>query len=218
MTAIKPRYAEPEEILRFHTREHLDHIKAVSDAGGGDASTLTPMGRGSYEIALLAAGGAIEAMDAVVGGRVDNAYLLCRPPGHHARADLAMGFCLFGNAVIAIEHARARLGIERVATVDWDVHHGNGTESAYYDDPNVLTISLHQDNLFPPDSGALADNGEGEGAGSNINVPLPPGSGGGAYLAAMDQVVGPALERFKPEIIVVPCGFDASAHGSLWAI
>ena len=215
LTMVKPRPASVEEVLRFHTREHLDHIKAVSDAGGGDASTLTPMGRGSYEIALLAAGGVIEAVDAVIAGQVENAYVLCRPPGHHARADLAMGFCLFGNAVIGIEHARALHGITRVATVDWDVHHGNGTESAYYGDPNVLTISLHQDNLFPLDSGRMADTGEAAGEGTNINIPLPPGSGRGAYIAALEQVVVPALQRFKPELIVVPCGFDASAMDPL---
>ncbi len=215
LTIIKPRPAEEAEILRFHTKEHLRHIKAVSDAGGGDASTLTPMGKGSYEIALLAAGGTIEAIDAVIAGTVDNAYVLCRPPGHHALADLAMGFCLFGNAVIGIEHARAVHGIERVATVDWDVHHGNGTEAAFYEDPNVLTISLHQDNLFPPDSGALSDTGSGPGEGCNINIPLPPGSGRGAYLAAMERVVVPALQKFKPDMIVVPCGFDASAMDPL---
>lgn len=215
LTIIKPRPAEHEEILRFHTPEHVAHIKAVSDAGGGDASTLTPMGKGSYEIALLAAGGVIEAFDAVLKGTVANAYALCRPPGHHAIADLAMGFCLFGNAVIGIEHARAVHGIERFATVDWDVHHGNGTEAAFYDDPNVLTISMHQDNLFPSDSGKLEHNGEGAGEGACINIPLPPGSGGGAYLAAMEQVVIPALDAFKPEMIVVPCGFDASSMDPL---
>ena len=215
LTLIKPRPAEGAEILRFHTQAHIDHIKAVSDAGGGDASTLTPMGKGSYEIALLAAGGAIEGFDAVLTGKVDNAYVLCRPPGHHALADLAMGFCLFGNAVIGIEHARAVHGLERIATVDWDVHHGNGTEAAFYSDPGVLTISLHQDNLFPPDSGKLGDTGDGAGDGCNINIPLPPGSGDGAYLAAIERVVVPALEKFRPELIVVPCGFDASVMDPL---
>ncbi len=215
LTIIKPRPAELAEIMRFHTKEHVDHIKAVSDAGGGDASTMTPMGRGSYEIGLLAAGGTIEGFDAVLKGTVDNAYVLCRPPGHHALADLAMGFCLFGNAVIGIEHARAVHGIERVATVDWDVHHGNGTEAAFCEDPNVLTISLHQDNLFPPDSGLLTDRGKGAGEGSVINIPMPPGSGDGGYLSAMERVVLPALHKFKPELIVVPCGFDAAVMDPL---
>ena len=215
LTIIKPRPATQDEILRFHTQAHIDNIKAVSDAGGGEVSEATPMGRGSYEIALLAAGGTIEGFDAVVTGKIDNAYVLCRPPGHHALSDAAMGFCLFGNAVVGIEHARAVHGVERVATVDWDVHHGNGTEAAFYEDPNVLTISLHQDNLFPPDSGLLSDIGSGAGEGCNINIPLPPGSGNGAYLAAMEQVVVPALHKFKPDLIVAPCGFDAAVMDPL---
>ena len=210
LVPLKPRYAIDDEIARFHTREHVAHIKAISDAGYGDASVLTPMGKGSYEIALLAAGGAIVAFDAVLDGKVKNAYALIRPPGHHATATTGMGFCLFGNAVVAIKHAQAKHGIKRVATVDWDVHHGNGTQSAFYSDPNVLTISIHQDNLFPPESGGLEQNGDGKGGGYNINVPLPPGSGNGAYVATFERVVIPALKRFKPELIVVPSGFDGS--------
>lgn len=210
LVPIKPRPATPDEIARVHTADHIAHIKALSDAGGGDASQLTPLGAGSYEIALLAAGGAIAAAEAVISDKVQNAYALIRPPGHHARPDLAMGFCLFSNAAIAIRHLQAEHGIARVATVDWDVHHGNGTQAVFYEDPSVLTISLHQDNLFPPDSGSVAENGDKRGAGYNINVPLPPGSGIGAYRAAFQRVVIPALYRFKPELIVVPSGFDAS--------
>ncbi|MEZ5774068.1 MAG: class II histone deacetylase [Hyphomicrobiaceae bacterium] len=211
LVMLKPRYATDDEIARFHTREHIAHIKALSEIGYGDAGkNLTPMGKGSYEIALLAAGGAIVAFDAVIEGRVRNAYALIRPPGHHATATTAMGFCLFGNAVVAIHHARVKHGLKRVATVDWDVHHGNGTQSAFYADPGVLTISLHQDNLFPPSSGSLAETGQGAGQGYNINIPLPPGSGNGAYVAAFERVVLPALKRFRPELIVVPSGFDGS--------
>ena len=210
LVALKPRSATEDEVARFHTREHIASMKAKSDSGYADASQLTPMGQGSYEIALLAAGGAIVAMDAVLDGRVKNAYALIRPPGHHATRTTGMGFCLFGNAVIAIEHARATRGVKRVATVDWDVHHGNGTQSAYYSDPNVLTISIHQDNLFPAASGGLEENGEGPGVGANLNIPLPPGSGNGAYVATFERVVIPALRRFKPEVIVVPSGFDGS--------
>jgi acetoin utilization deacetylase AcuC-like enzyme len=207
---IRPRPATMEELARVHTAGHIAKIKEISDRGYGDASSLTPLGAGSYEIALLAAGGAIEAADAVVTGKVDNAYALIRPPGHHATADVGMGFCLFSNAAVAVRHAQAVHGLGRVATVDWDVHHGNGTQSIFYGDPGVLTISVHQDNLYPANSGAIAENGEGAGEGYNINVPLPPGSGPGAYLAAFEKVVLPALKRFKPELIVVPSGFDAS--------
>jgi acetoin utilization deacetylase AcuC-like enzyme len=210
LVQLKPRYATEDEVARFHTRDHIAKIKALSEAGYGEASWLTPLGKGSFEVALLAAGGAIVAMDAVVQGKVRNAYALIRPPGHHAVADLGMGFCLFANAVIAIHHAKAAHGIGKVATVDWDVHHGNGTQAAFYADPSVLTISLHQDNLYPPASGGLEERGEGKGLGTNINIPLPPGSGNGAYVAAFERVVVPALKRFRPELIVVPSGFDGS--------
>lgn len=210
LTPIKPRPATEAEILRFHTPAHLEKIRRMSAAGGGDASELTPFGTGSYEIALLAAGGTIEALDAVLSGRVRNAYALVRPPGHHATQDVGMGFCLFGNVAIAVMHAQAVRGVGRIATVDWDVHHGNGTQAAFYDTPDVLTISLHQDNLFPAFSGGLHERGIGRGEGYNLNIPLPPGCGDGAYVDAMRRVVLPALERYRPELIVVPSGFDAS--------
>ena len=210
LVPIKPRYASEDEIARFHTRPHIARIKAMSAENGGDASSLTPFGKGSFEIAQLSAGGTMAAFDAVISAQVKNAYALVRPPGHHATADTGMGFCLFGNVPIAIMHARATHKLGRIATVDWDVHHGNGTQSAFYSDPTTLTISLHQDNLFPADSGALADNGEGAGQGYNLNVPLPPGCGDGAYVAAFERLVLPALYKFKPELIVVPSGFDAS--------
>ena len=207
---IKPRLATEDEISRVHTRAYIEKIKSLSAVGGGDAGYLTPFGRGSFEIALLAAGGAITATDAVIKGDVSNAYALVRPPGHHATPDVGMGFCLFGNVGVAIRHVQAAHGLKRIATVDWDVHHGNGTQAIFYHDPRVLTISLHQDNLFPPDSGSCEENGEGDGKGYNINIPLPPGCGNGAYLEAFRRVVIPALHRYKPELIVVPSGFDAS--------
>jgi acetoin utilization deacetylase AcuC-like enzyme len=215
LVSLKPRPATDDELARFHTRAHIDKIHAMSDAGGGDASELTPFGKGSFEIAKLAAGGAIVALEAVLSGQVRNAYALIRPPGHHALSDLGMGFCLFGNAPVAIHHGRAVHGLGRVAVVDWDVHHGNGTQAAFYDDPETLTISLHADNLFPPNSGGLAERGAGPGLGYNLNVPLPPGSGDGAYLSAIERVVLPALRLFKPNLIVVACGFDASAADPL---
>ena len=187
----------------------------MSDATGGDAGELTPFGPGSYEIALLALGGCLEGVDAVIGGRVENAYALIRPIGHHAEADLGRGFCIFGNAVITARHAQKVHGLKKIATVDWDVHHGNGTQAGFYNDPSVLTISLHQDTYYPHDSGAMTETGEGEGRGYNINLPLPPGSGHGAYVAAYERVVKPALKAFKPELIIVPSGFDASAMDPL---
>jgi acetoin utilization deacetylase AcuC-like enzyme len=210
LVTLKPRPATEEELARVHTLEHIARIKAMSAENGGDASALTPFGKGSFEIAQLAAGGTIAACDAVAEGRVRNAYALVRPPGHHATADVGMGFCLFANVCVAIAHLRKAHKLGRIATVDWDVHHGNGTQSIFYADPTTLTISLHQDNLFPNQSGSLAETGEGAGKGYNLNIPLPPGSGDGCYLAAFEQVVLPALCRFKPELIIVPSGFDAS--------
>jgi len=212
---IKPRMATEAEILRFHTPEHLERVKRISADTGGDAGFFTPAGRGSYEIAMLSAGGCLAALEAIMAGEVDNAYALVRPPGHHAIAGEGMGFCLFGNAAIAGFHALATYGIERIAYVDWDVHHGNGTQSAFYDDPRVLTISIHQDNCFPPDSGHLDETGAGAGEGYNINIPMPPGSGVGAYEAAFDQLIIPALDAFKPQLIIVPSGFDAGAYDPL---
>tara|TARA_R110001599_G_scaffold353462_1_gene592952 strand:- start:53146 stop:54264 length:1119 start_codon:yes stop_codon:yes gene_type:complete len=212
---IAPREATEEEVLRFHTREHLERVKTLSAGNGGDSGVFTPIGRGSYEIAMLSVGGVLAAAEALLDGHINNAYALVRPPGHHALAGEGMGFCTFGNAALAGFHVLEKYGLERIAFVDWDVHHGNGTQSAFYDDPRALTISIHQDNCFPPDSGYRHENGEGEGEGYNLNIPLPPGSGVGAYEAAYDRVVLPALYKFKPQLIIVPSGFDAGAYDPL---
>jgi acetoin utilization deacetylase AcuC-like enzyme len=215
LVQLRPRPATEDEIARLHTREYMERIKRASSEAGGDAGELTPFGPGSYEIALLAAGGCITAVDAVLDGKVDNAYALVRPPGHHAEKDQGRGFCIFANTALAAAHARQARGLSRVAIVDWDVHHGNGTEHAFYDDPTVLTISIHQDNNYPPGSGAIEDTGVREGLGYNINIPLPAGSGVGAYVATFDRVVAPALRAFKPELILVASGLDASAMDPL---
>ena len=211
LVEIKPRPATEAEVLRFHTPDYLDRIKRLSAAGGGEAGRDTPFGPGGYEIALLAAGGVICAVDAVLDGTVDNVYALVRPPGHHAEAGEGIGFCIFGNVAIAALHARAARGIERIATVDWDVHFGNGTQSAFYGDAGVLTISIHQE--CP--NGAMDETGEGAGVGCNLNVPLPAGSGDGAYRAVIDRVVAPALRRYRPELIIIPCGLDANMYDPL---
>jgi acetoin utilization deacetylase AcuC-like enzyme len=194
----------------------VESIRAMSSGMGGEgADGTTVIGKGSYEVALLAAGGTIEAVDAVLDGRVDNAYALVRPPGHHAVAATGMGFCIFGNLAIAARHAQDVRGVERIAIVDWDVHHGNGTQAAFYTDPGVLTISIHQDNVFPPNSGSLDERGDGAGAGYALNVPLPPGTGDGGYLHAFDEVVIPAVRAFGPDLVLVASGFDAGAMDPL---
>ncbi len=215
LVRIEPEPVTAEDLARVHTRRHIENIQELSKVGGIYAGPQAPIGRGSYEIALLSAGGTWMAMATVLSGRVDNAYALVRPPGHHAEPDSAMGYCLFGNAPVAIRRLQAEGLLGRVAIVDWDVHHGNGTESAFYDDPSVLAISIHQDNLYPIGRGAVADNGSGDGEGFNINIPLPPGSGTGAYEAAFDRVVLPALQAFRPDMIVVTSGFDGAGFDPL---
>jgi len=214
LVPLRARAATDEEILRVHTPAHLAHVRALG-ATGGDAGDGTAMGRFGDEIAALAAGGSIVAADAVLDGAVDNAYALVRPPGHHAEPERAMGFCVFSNIGIAIRHAQQARGAGRVAVVDWDVHHGNGTETVFLSDPSVLAISLHQDEHYPPGRGRVDVVGEGEARGTNLNIPLPPGGGIAAYGYAFERVVIPALRAFRPELIVVASGFDASSYDPL---
>ena len=215
LVRVKPRPAEYAELRYFHTERYIDSVRTLSAASGGPIGDSASIGSGSYEIALLAAGGCIAAADAVLAGHIRNAYALVRPPGHHADADQGRGYCVFGNAVLLVRHAQRVHALDRIAVVDWDVHHGNGTETAFIDDPSVLTISIHQDHCYPIDAGQLGVTGTGRAAGRNLNIPLPPGSGHGAYLAAFERVVLPALERFRPQLIVVASGLDASAMDPL---
>jgi len=212
-------FAPADEAMlgHIHPPAYLNKVKALSDAGGGDAGEFAIVGAGSYEIAMMAPSGVLAAAEAVLGGEVDNAYVLSRPPGHHAEPEQGRGFCIFANTPIAIRELQARGKVNRVAVVDWDVHHGNGTEACFYDDPSVLTISIHQDGLYPADKGGTDACGAADGAGFNINVPLPPGSGEGAYYHAMSEVVLPALEAFRPDMIFIACGYDACSFDPLSA-
>lgn len=203
--------AEWDDLLRVHPESYLTEFKRLSDAGGGELGRRTPFGAGGFEIAALSAGLSVAAVDAVLTGKQDNAYALSRPPGHHCLPDFPNGFCLLANIAIAIETAKARHGLGKVAVLDWDVHHGNGTEAIFYDRDDVLTISIHQEGNYPLDTGAITDRGRGAGEGCNMNVPLPAGAGHTAYLAVMDEIVRPALDAFQPDMIIVACGFDASA-------
>ncbi|MEA2381718.1 MAG: hypothetical protein QOH72_1689 [Solirubrobacteraceae bacterium] len=210
LVAVPARAASDAELERVHPPAYVEQIRLASAADGGDAGNWTPFGRGTFDVAALAAGGCIEAVDAVLYGTVRNAYALVRPPGHHAGPAGGAGYCIFGNVALAALHLRRARGLERVAIVDWDVHHGNGTQATFWADPSVLAISIHQEDLFPVGSGHVEDVGEGDGAGTTINIPLPAGAGRAAYLAAFDRVVRPALERFAPEFVLVASGLDAS--------
>jgi len=211
---LRPRSATLDELRRLHTDDYLALVKRISDGGAGNAGVSVGVGPSSFEIAALAVGACLTAVDAVVAGTVRNAYALVRPPGHHALAGEGMGGCIFGNVALAALHARETHGIRRMAVVDWDAHHGNGTQAAFYDDPAVLTISLHQADCFPPGSGGVDELGAGPSLGKNLNLPLPPGSGAGAYDAAFERIVLPALAEHRPELLFVACGFDSCAWDS----
>lgn len=207
--------ASTEDLLRIHPQSYLDRFKAASDAGGGELGRRTPFGPQGYEIAAQSAGLSIAALEAVLTGDLDNAYALSRPPGHHCLPDYPNGFCLFANIALAIESARAKGLATRFAVLDWDVHHGNGTEAIFYDRADVLTISMHQDRNYPMDTGAFADRGTGAGEGFNLNIPLPPGCGHNSYLEALDRLALPAIRAFQPDVLIIACGYDAGANDPL---
>ncbi len=203
------------DMERVHPAAYLDAFKEKSDAGGGELGLRTPFGPGGFEMAALSAGLAKEALFAVLDGRLDNAYAMSRPPGHHCLPDWPNGFCLMANIAIAIEAARAEGRAARFAVLDWDVHHGNGTEAIFYERDDVLTVSIHQENNYPVDTGAFADRGRGKGEGFNLNIPLPPGAGHKVYLAAMDRIALPAIRAFGPDVLIIACGFDAAINDPL---
>ena len=205
---IAVRAATAEELALVHDPRYVAGVRRLADEGGGwvDPDTLiTPR---SYDVAAHVVGGTLNALDAVMRGDVRSAYCLVRPPGHHATPMQAMGFCLFNHVAIAAAYAMARHGLERVAIVDYDVHHGNGTQDAFYADPRVLYASTHE-YPFYPGTGAAEEAGSGEGRGYMINIPMPHGSGDDEHRRAFEEVVAPALRRFRPQLIVVSAGYDA---------
>lgn len=204
-----------EDMLRVHPASYIDTFKKMSDEGGGNAGIYSPFGAGSYEIAAISAGLAKRAVADVLTGVNQNAYALSRPPGHHCLPEQSMGFCLFANISIAVEAARANHGLGKTVVLDWDVHHGNGTQAIYYDRGDTLTISIHQEGCFPPGQGPADERGAGDGEGANLNIPLLPGAGHKAYLDAMELLVLPAIRDFAPDMIVVASGFDANAFDPL---
>lgn len=209
MEPLQVQALDPDAVLAVHTAAHLDLLRRVSAVP--HMTHLDPdtyAGPDALTIALLSAGAAVGAVDAVLTERAANGLAAIRPPGHHAMPARGMGFCLLGNVAIATRHAQVRYGIERVMIVDYDVHHGNGTEAMFYGDPSVLYVSTHQ-YPFYPGSGAADDVGEGRGEGYTINIPLPAGSGDANYATVFERIVWPAAERFQPQLILVSVGFDA---------
>ena len=210
MVRLEARVADDAALGLYHTPEHIRRVGELSAAGGGDTGEGAPIGPGGDKIARLAAGGGIAAVDAVMTGRVRAAYALVRPPGHHAMADRGMGFCVYNNAVIAARHAQRAHGAGKVLVLDWDVHHGNGTQDAFGADPTVLFVSLHQNDLYPPGWGRFEQVGHGLGEGFTVNVPLPAGTGNRGYLEAFAWIVLPVARQFAPDLVVVSAGQDAS--------
>jgi len=205
VTRVTPRAATREELARVHGAALIDLVEEMR----GREAQLDPdtrMSAGSHEAALLAAGAAVDAVSEVMAGRADNAFALVRPPGHHATPERAMGFCLFNNVAIAAESALAA-GAKKVAILDWDVHHGNGTQDAFWSRRDVLYLSSHQ-YPFYPGTGAPGEIGEGEGAGFTVNVALPGGQGDADYGALFESVFLPVLEQYQPELLLVSAGFD----------
>jgi acetoin utilization deacetylase AcuC-like enzyme len=207
MELVEAPAATREQLERVHDPSHIDAIKELAERGGGPIDLDTVASAGSWEAALHAAGGAVHAAERLTA---DGGFAFCglRPPGHHAERDRAMGFCLFNNVAVAAAHSIAQLGLERVLILDWDVHHGNGTEAIFYGSSQVLYSSIHQSPLYPG-TGAATDSGSGEGEGYTVNLPVPPGSGPDEFLSLVQEVVVPVGRQWAPELICISAGYDA---------
>ena len=204
---LQPEPATADMLASVHTDAHIQMVRRLGERGGGWIDGDTVMSPHSYMAALLAAGGAARAVDAVVSVEAQAAFALVRPPGHHATSDRAMGFCLFNNVAIAAAHALQRHGLERVLIVDFDVHHGNGTQDIFYQESRVLYFSTHQ-YPFYPGSGLVGERGQGPGKGFTVNVPLPAWCGDEEYLRVFREVLEPVASRFRPQLVLVSAGFD----------
>ncbi len=211
---VPARDATAEEIARVHVPEHVQRVAATARLSHFAFDADTPTSARSFEAARRAVGGLLALVDAVMEGRVANGFAFVRPPGHHAERDRAMGFCLFNNVALAAAHLRATHGLERVLIVDWDVHHGNGTQHAFYGDPSVLFVSSHQ-YPFYPGSGAATEVGSGTGEGFTLNLPFPAGYGDAQYIEAFLRIVEPVARQFAPQFILVSAGFDAHRRDPL---
>jgi acetoin utilization deacetylase AcuC-like enzyme len=218
LVQLAPRAATEDELATVHEREYIQKVKAAAHKVAREQGTSgrktrffatdTYVSARSFEAAIKAAGAPLTAIDAILHGEIDNAYCLVRPPGHHAVAESAMGFCLFNNVAVAARYAIDKHGLERVMIIDYDVHHGNATQEMFYDDPRVLYFSIHQAPFYPG-TGLSDECGEGEGLGTTINVPLPATTGYETYEPVFRQVMAPAADRFDPQLILVSAGFDA---------
>ena len=208
VSVVTPRAADPDEILRAHESRMLDALATTRELPPGRIDADTYHTPSSFDVALLAAGGTIDLAKRVVGGDIARGLAAVRPPGHHAEAARSMGFCLFNNVAVAVRALQAEHPELRVFLFDWDVHHGNGTQHIFENDPNVLYASTHQFPFYPG-TGDFDEDGEGRGRGTTLNVPMPPGCGDAEYVGVVERLIVPAAMGFAPDLIIVSCGFDA---------
>jgi acetoin utilization deacetylase AcuC-like enzyme len=208
MVRLKADGVTPEQILAVHTEEYLELLNWTTTQRGVQLGPDTYVLPESFDVARIAAGGAVRGVDAVMRGETDNALVVMRPPGHHATHEMGMGFCLLANVSIAARHARQVHGADRIMIVDYDVHHGNGTQDIFYNDPHVLFLSTHQHPHYPG-TGLLNETGAGDGVGTTLNVPLPAGVGDAGFTAVFRDIVWAAARRYQPQLIIVSAGFDA---------
>jgi len=208
LTRIAPRAATPDEILRVHSRAHFEQIQAACGRAPAQLDPDTYVCAESFEVAMLAAGGTTELALRVARGELHSGLAAVRPPGHHAERDRAMGFCLFNNVAIAARALQSDQSVDRIMILDWDVHHGNGTQHLFESDPSVLYASIHQFPFYPG-TGTVGEIGVGRGEGFTLNVPLPAGCGDAEYVAVMERLIAPAARSFRPELLLISCGFDA---------
>ena len=211
LVPVNPDYPDNGEILRVHDPDYLRKLELACRRGDLTLdSEDTYLSKNSYSVALLSAAGAIAGAEAVATGKADRAFCAVRPPGHHAARAEGMGFCLLNNAAITARYLQARHGVSKVMIIDWDVHHGNGTQSIFYEDPSVFFFSIHENPAFLyPGTGRRWETGKGAGVGTTLNAPMAPGAGDDDYRLAFEQLVAPAAERFRPEVLILSAGFDA---------
>jgi acetoin utilization deacetylase AcuC-like enzyme len=215
---LTPRAANEDSIRRVHSHDLIERARSACERELPFLDVMdTGVSRDSFEVALLAAGGAEELADRVMAGDVDNAFALCRPPGHHAEHDLALGFCLFNNVAIAARHLQKQHGLDKVLILDWDVHHGNGTQHSFEDDPSVLYVSTHQYPYYPG-TGAYSETGIGRGEGATLNCPMPAGAGDEQYRRAFSEKILPKIDQFAPDFVIISAGFDAHVDDPLASI
>jgi acetoin utilization deacetylase AcuC-like enzyme len=214
LVPLEPRAATVDEIALNHERAHVARVAATAERAFSAFDADTPASSRSYDTACLAVGGLLNVLDAIMAGEVENGFAFVRPPGHHAEIDRAMGFCLFNNAAIGARYLRARFGLQRILVLDWDVHHGNGTQASFFDDPDTLYASTHQFPFYPG-TGAANEVGVGEARGTTVNVPLPAGCGDDEYVAAFERLLVPVARQFRPEFVLISAGFDAHVRDPL---